>query len=91
MGKKAVKSLRPKAPKPAPLPGFELYDKIRRQFYEDHKFEAFRGINLVEADGVVQDGSKPGPKGKEWSELRQRSINPSSEEYALLHSRLAPI
>lgn len=52
-------------------------DKIRSRFYQDHPFEAYRPINLVEADKVREFS---GPEGKEWTELRQRTLNPSPEE-----------
>lgn len=52
-------------------------DKIRSRFYQDHPFEAYRPINLVEADKVKEAS---GPHGKEWTELRQRTLNPSPEE-----------
>ena len=79
-----LKSMKYRPPKPAPIPGMELHDKLRRMFYADHPFEAFRGINLVEADGVLAEENKPGPKGEAWTELRQRSWNPSPEEWVPL-------
>lgn len=57
-----------------------MQDKIRKTFYKDHPFEAFRGISLVEQDKVLGENAKPGPVGKKWTELRQRSSNPSPEE-----------
>lgn len=77
---KSKKHLRPRPPKPQPLKGFELQEKVRRMFYKDHPFEAFRGTSLVEMDGIVSEDQKPGPKGKDWTQLRQRSINPNTEE-----------
>ncbi|KAF8973598.1 mitochondrial ribosomal protein S25-domain-containing protein [Flammula alnicola] len=53
-----------------PLPIYYLEDDIRRQFFTDHPFEA-----------------KPGPiAGTQWTRLRQRGRNPTSEDaiqYAL--------
>lgn len=76
---KAKKSLRYIPPKPAPVKGLELHDKVRRMFFADHPFEAFRGIDLVEKDGVRE--SSLGPQGEQWTELRQRSWNPSADEF----------
>ncbi|KAJ8488319.1 hypothetical protein ONZ45_g1399 [Pleurotus djamor] len=62
---------------PKPLPIYYLEDDIRRQFYRDHPFEAFRPKSLVES-GTVKP---PHPlKGKEWTRLRQRGRNPSPED-----------
>lgn len=66
--------------KPAEIKGLELQDQLRQTFYKDHPFEAFTGINLVEQDKVLTESAKPGPAGVEWTELRQRSSNPSPEE-----------
>jgi small subunit ribosomal protein S23 len=76
----AKRQLKYRPAKPAPIKGLELQDKIRKTFYEDHPFEAFRGISLVEQDSILGEASKPGPTGKNWTELRQRSSNPSPEE-----------
>lgn len=78
--KGATKAVRYRPPKPEPLPGFELHDRVRRMFFKDHPFEAFRGTNLVESDLLVEDDAKPGPKGSAWTELNQRSRNPSPDE-----------
>lgn len=75
---KAKKSMKYSPPKPAPIQGLELHDKVRRMFFADHPFEAFRGLSLVE-QGTVRE-SAIGPKGQQWTELRQRSINPSPDE-----------
>jgi len=74
------KNLRYRPPKPRPLPGFELHDKVRRTFFQDHPFEAFKGTSLVEFDGVAEESSKPGPRGLAWTELHQRSRNPSPDD-----------
>ena len=78
---KRLKSLKYKPPIPSPLPGFQLSDNIRKSFFKDHPFEAFRGVDLVETDTIVTDDGKAGPTGKQWEELSQRSRNPSPEEY----------
>lgn len=84
---KDKKSMKYSPPKPEPIQGLELHDKVRRMFFADHPFEAFRGIDLVEQDGV-DDGSW-GPKGEQWTELRQRSWNPSPDECVPLLSTIA--
>ena len=61
-----------------------MHDKVRKMFYKDHPFEASRGTSLVEMEDVVTENLKPGPKGIDWTELRQRSRNPSPEEYETL-------
>lgn len=74
--------LKYRPPKPKTRPSlFKLHDEIRQMFHKDHPFEAFRGTSLIEEDKLQLEDGKPGPKGKEWRELRQRSINPSPEEY----------
>ena len=63
---------------PKPLPIHYLEDDVRRQFFRDHPFEAFRPVTLVEAGGVADEHPIV---GKEWTRLRQRGRNPSPEEY----------
>ena len=53
-------------------------DSIRKRFYADHPFEAYRPKDLVESDKVATTGG--GVQGKEWTELRQKTLNPSPEE-----------
>ena len=60
------------------LPIVYLEDEVRRQFFRDHPFEAFRERTLVES-GTVQDEHPI--NGVNWTRLGQRSKNPSSEEY----------
>ncbi|KAH7930523.1 hypothetical protein BV22DRAFT_1054653 [Leucogyrophana mollusca] len=73
--------LRPNAklrpPKNHPLPIFYLEDEVRRQFFRDHPFEAFRAVSLVEG-GAVEDEHPI--KGKEWTRLGQRGRNPTPED-----------
>jgi small subunit ribosomal protein S23 len=65
----------PKNPKPLPI--YYIEDDLRRQFFKDHPFEAFRPRTLVEAD-KIQDAHPI--QGAEWSRLRQRGRNPTPEE-----------
>lgn len=57
-------------------------DELRKQFFKDHPFEAFRAKSLVE-DGVVEPEHPV--RGKDWTRLRQRGRNPSPEEYVACH------
>ncbi|KAF4605014.1 mitochondrial ribosomal small subunit component [Pleurotus pulmonarius] len=67
--------MRPVAPKPLPI--HYLEDDIRRQFYRDHPFEAFRPKSLVEGETI----QTPHPmRGEQWTRLRQRGRNPSPED-----------
>jgi len=60
-----------------PLPIYYIEDDIRRQFFIDHPFEAFRPTTLVESDRIED----PNPMtGKSWTRLRQRGRNPTPEE-----------
>lgn len=63
--------------KPRPLPIHYIEDDVRRQFFRDHPFEAFRPRTLVE--GALID---PPHKvtGEAWKRLRQRGRNPSPED-----------
>lgn len=62
---------------PRPLPVQYREDDIRRQFFRDHPFEAFRPTTLVEGQGIQDQHSI---QGKDWKRLRQRGRNPSPEE-----------
>ena len=62
---------------PHPLTIYYLEDDIRRQFFRDHPFEAFRETSLVE--GATVQSEHP-VRGVEWRRLRQRGRNPSPEE-----------
>ncbi|TFK36898.1 mitochondrial ribosomal protein S25-domain-containing protein [Crucibulum laeve] len=59
-----------------PLPIYYLEDDIRRQFFRDHPFEAFRPTTLVEGAAIEDPHLLTGP---EWTRLSQRGKNPSSE------------
>ena len=52
-------------------------DRIRRQFFRDHPYEAYRPIDLVEREHIAEPH---GPQGVEWTQLQQRSIIPTAEE-----------
>lgn len=74
---------------PQPLPVHYLEDDVRKQFFKDHPFEAFRPVSLVEGGGVADEHPIV---GKAWTRLRQRGRNPSAEEYVCcaisFHARL---
>lgn len=61
-----------------PLPITYVEDEIRRQFFRDHPFEAFRPRTLTEA-GAIENEHPIG--GLKWTRLNQRGRNPSPEEY----------
>jgi small subunit ribosomal protein S23 len=74
-------------PGPRVLPVKYIEDDIRRQFFRDHPFEAFRARSITEA-GAVEDEHPI--RGLQWTRLNQRGRNPSPEEYvkkAFLSSR----
>lgn len=62
---------------PKPLPVQYIEDDVRRQFFRDHPFEAFRPRTLVEGAGIEPSHSV---WGKSWTRLRQRGRNPIPEE-----------
>lgn len=62
---------------PRPLPIYYVEDELRRQFFSDHPFEAWRATSIVESAEVRPEHSI---KGKEWKRLSQRGRNPSPEE-----------
>ncbi|KAI0294950.1 mitochondrial ribosomal protein S25-domain-containing protein [Russula brevipes] len=66
-----------KTPGPRPLPVTYIEDDIRRQFFRDHPFEAFRARSITEA-GVIEDEHPI--SGLQWTQLSQRSRNPSPED-----------
>lgn len=61
-----------------PLPVTYTEDEIRRQFFRDHPFEAFRARSLTET-GVIENEHPI--RGLTWTRLNQRGRNPSPEEY----------
>ncbi|KAH7106730.1 mitochondrial ribosomal protein S25-domain-containing protein [Auriculariales sp. MPI-PUGE-AT-0066] len=71
-----TKPVRMGTPKVRPLPVYYLEDDIRRQFFRDHPFEAYRPRILSEK-GTVDDEHPV--RGLEWTRLRQRGVEPSPE------------
>ncbi|KAF7302733.1 SNF2 superfamily protein [Mycena chlorophos] len=67
---------KPRRQKVQPQPIYYLEDDIRRQFFSDHPFEAFRPTTLVEKGDVELRE----PDGMEWTRLRQRGRNPTVED-----------
>ncbi|KAJ7246273.1 mitochondrial ribosomal protein S25-domain-containing protein [Mycena haematopus] len=63
-------------PKNRPLAIYYIEDDIRRQFYADHPFEAFRPTSLVEKGDIQLHEVN----GLEWTRLRQRGRNPTPED-----------
>ena len=63
-----------------PLPITYVEDDIRRQFFRDHPFEAFRPRTLTEAGAIEPEHPISGLK---WTRLNQRGGNPSPEEYVM--------
>lgn len=57
-----------------------LEDRVRRRFFKDHPFEAFRARSLVESNLEVAPDAGTEVKGKEWARLAQRGRNPTPEE-----------
>ncbi|GAA5982256.1 hypothetical protein JCM11641_006241 [Rhodosporidiobolus odoratus] len=53
-------------------------DDIRRRFFADHPFEAYRPVSLVDGEKVTE---VEGPQGQEWTELSQRTTVPTAEDY----------
>ncbi|KAH8099396.1 mitochondrial ribosomal protein S25-domain-containing protein [Cristinia sonorae] len=60
-----------------PLPIRYIEDTLRQQFFEDHPFEAFRPVSLIEGARIEDEHPI---KGKEWLRLRQRGRNPTPED-----------
>ena len=54
-----------------------LEDELRKQFFRDHPFEAFRPTTLVEGREIEDEHVV---RGKAWTRLRQRTRNPKPEE-----------
>ncbi|KAJ6621118.1 mitochondrial ribosomal protein S25-domain-containing protein [Mycena sp. CBHHK59/15] len=63
-------------PKTRPLPIHYIEDDIRRQFFADHPFEAFRPTTLVEKGDIQMHEVN----GARWTRLRQRGRNPTPED-----------
>ena len=69
-----------KTPKPRAMPIEYAADRVRRQFFRDHPFEAFRSGTLVES-GLIEDEHPI--RGVAWTRLSQRGRNPRPEEYVI--------
>ena len=76
-------SRRPITPRPSRI--YYLEDDIRRQFFRDHPFEAFRPTSLIEGIHTREPNQI---NGSTWKRLRQRGRNPSPQEYAFLEEYL---
>ncbi|KAJ7040365.1 mitochondrial ribosomal protein S25-domain-containing protein [Mycena alexandri] len=63
-------------PKNRPMPIHYIEDDIRRQFYADHPFEAFRPATLIEKGDIQLHEVN----GASWTRLRQRGRNPQPED-----------
>jgi small subunit ribosomal protein S23 len=78
-----VKATRRRPPRAAntkrsqPLPIVFAEDELRRQFFRDHPFEAYRPVFLAESESVQ---GPPGPSGAAWTALSQRTTIPTAEE-----------
>jgi small subunit ribosomal protein S23 len=70
------KHMRPRSPRPLPI--YYVEDDVRRQFFRDHPFEAYRERSLVESGAVEDEHSI---RGEAWTRLRQRGATPCSETY----------
>ena len=68
-----------------PLDIAYLEDGLRKQFFRDHPFEAFRPTSLVEGREIEDEHPV---RGKAWTRLRQRTRNPKPEECAYIASCL---
>ncbi|KAG8986812.1 mitochondrial ribosomal small subunit component [Tulasnella sp. JGI-2019a] len=55
-----------------------LEDRVRRQFFKDHPFEAFRARSLVEND--LETAAEHEMTGEKWTRLIQRGRNPTPED-----------
>ena len=76
--------MRPHATKALPI--YYVEDDLRRQFFRDHPFEAFRPTTLVEGASIKDEHPI---RGKEWTRLRQRGRNPTPEECAFFFPQKA--
>ncbi|SJL06289.1 uncharacterized protein ARMOST_09625 [Armillaria ostoyae] len=66
-----------RAPKNRPLSIVYIEDEVRRRFFRDHPFEAFRPVTLTERDAIREQ--RP-VQGRDWQRLRQWGRNPSPED-----------
>ena len=86
------KKLRAQLPPLRPQPIVYDADRIRRQFFRDHPWEAKRAATLVEMDYVLQANPEPAIPEGELPELHHWSrMNPSVEEYVDLLTQCDPV
>lgn len=79
------KKLRSQMPPLRPQPIVYDADRIRRQFFRDHPWEAKRATTLVEMDYELEANPEPQiPKGEMPELMHWSRLNPSVEEYVLL-------
>jgi len=71
---------RTKPAKPRAQPIEYVADRIRRQFFRDHPFEAFRPQTLVEGEKIRE---RHPIQGKRWVRLCQHGRNPSPERFVI--------
>ncbi|KAI6007165.1 mitochondrial ribosomal protein S25-domain-containing protein [Pisolithus albus] len=64
-------------PKHKPVNIAYLEDEVRRQFFRDHPFEAFRPVSIVEGGAVAEEHPV---QGKNWIRLSQHGKCPSPED-----------
>lgn len=84
---KHVKSTKLRPHSTRPLPIYYVEDDIRRQFFKDHPFEAFRPATLTEGDRI--EAAHPISREK-WTRLRQRGRNPTPSIVFSRQWRLRP-
>ncbi|KAG7452392.1 uncharacterized protein BT62DRAFT_926580 [Guyanagaster necrorhizus] len=70
-----VEKLRP--PKNRPSSIVYIEDEVRRRFFRDHPFEAFRPVTLTEREAIRQLHPV---QGRDWRRLRQWGRNPSPDD-----------
>ena len=76
------KKLRSQLPPLRPQPIVYDSDRIRRQFFRDHPWEAKRVATLVEMDYELETNQEPQiPQGETPELYHWNRINPSVEEY----------
>ena len=63
--------------KNSPLPIVFPEDQLRKQFFRDHPFEAYRPVFLTESETLREE---TGPNGESWTQLSQRSSIPTDRK-----------
>ncbi|EMD41953.1 hypothetical protein CERSUDRAFT_90542 [Gelatoporia subvermispora B] len=72
-----AESSKPRPPKVQPSKVDYVEDVVRKQFFRDHPFEAFRATSLVEDDTIEEEHPI---NGLAWMRLRQRGSYPTPED-----------